>query len=145
MMLSNCYTQYVSQFGKCSSGHQTGKYVFHCNYKEKQCQRMFKILYIVLISHASKAVFKIFLVVHEQKTSRSTIWDQKRQRNQRSNCQKSWIIQKAKKFQKKTSISVSLTMPKPLTVWVTTNYGKFLKRWNTRPPPLPPEKPVCRS
>ena len=21
------------------------------------------------------------------------------------------------------------TMPKPLTVWITTNYGKFLKRW----------------
>ena len=20
-------------------------------------------------------------------------------------------------------------MPKPLTVWITTNYGKFLKRW----------------
>ena len=22
-----------------------------------------------------------------------------------------------------------LTMPKPLTVWITTNCGKFLKRW----------------
>ena len=22
-----------------------------------------------------------------------------------------------------------LTTPKPLTVWITTNYGKFLKRW----------------
>ena len=22
-----------------------------------------------------------------------------------------------------------LTMPKPLTMWITTNYGKFLKRW----------------
>ena len=29
----------------------------------------------------------------------------------------------------KTSISVLLTMPKPLTVWTTTNSGKFLKRW----------------
>ena len=28
----------------------------------------------------------------------------------------------------KTSISVLLTMPKPLTVWITTNCGKFLKR-----------------
>ena len=25
--------------------------------------------------------------------------------------------------------SALLTMPKPLTVWITTNYGKFLKRW----------------
>ena len=30
---------------------------------------------------------------------------------------------------RKTSTSALLTMPKPLTVWITTNYGKFLKRW----------------
>ena len=29
---------------------------------------------------------------------------------------------------RKTSTSASLTMPKPLTVWITTNYGKFFKR-----------------
>ena len=29
----------------------------------------------------------------------------------------------------KTSISALLTMPKPLTVWITANCGKFLKRW----------------
>ena len=30
---------------------------------------------------------------------------------------------------RKTSISVLLTMPKTLTVWITTNCGKFCKRW----------------
>jgi len=30
---------------------------------------------------------------------------------------------------RKISTSDLLTMPKPLTVWITTNYGKFLKRW----------------
>ena len=35
-----------------------------------------------------------------------------------------WIMEKAREFQKK-SISASLTTPKPLTVWVTTNCGKF--------------------
>ena len=30
---------------------------------------------------------------------------------------------------KKKSISALLTMPKPLTVWITTNCGKFWKRW----------------
>ena len=40
-----------------------------------------------------------------------------------------WIIEKAKDFQKKTSVSALLTMPKPLTVWITTNCGKFFKRW----------------
>ena len=29
---------------------------------------------------------------------------------------------------RKTSTSALLTMPKPLTVWITTNYRKFLKR-----------------
>ena len=37
-----------------------------------------------------------------------------------------WIIEKAREFQKK-SASALLTMPKPLTVWTTTNCGKFLK------------------
>ena len=30
---------------------------------------------------------------------------------------------------RKTSISALLTMPKTLTVWITTNSGKFLKKW----------------
>ena len=34
--------------------------------------------------------------------------------------------EKAREFQK-TSTSVSLTMLNPLTVWITTNCGKFLK------------------
>ena len=41
-----------------------------------------------------------------------------------------WIIKKAREFQKKkTSISALLTMTKPLTVWITTKCGEFLKRW----------------
>ena len=35
-----------------------------------------------------------------------------------------WIIEQEKEFQK-TSISALLTMPKPLTVWITINCGKF--------------------
>ena len=30
---------------------------------------------------------------------------------------------------KKKSTSALLSMPKPLTVWITTNCGKFFKRW----------------
>ena len=40
-----------------------------------------------------------------------------------------WIIEKARELKKKKSTSVSLTMLKPLTMWITTNCGKFLKRW----------------
>ena len=38
-----------------------------------------------------------------------------------------WIIEKAREFQKNIYSALS-TMPKPLTVWITTNCGKFLKR-----------------
>ena len=36
---------------------------------------------------------------------------------------------KKKDNSRKTSASVSLTMLKPLTVWITTNLGKLFKRW----------------
>ena len=39
-----------------------------------------------------------------------------------------WIMEKAREFQKKTSISALLAIPKPLTVWITINCGKFWKR-----------------
>ena len=36
-----------------------------------------------------------------------------------------WIMEKARELQKNTTISALLTMPKPLTVWITINCGKF--------------------
>ena len=36
---------------------------------------------------------------------------------------------KKQESSRKTSISALQTTPKPLTVWITTNCGKFLKRW----------------
>ena len=39
------------------------------------------------------------------------------------------VIEKARAFQRKTSVPTLLTMSKLLTVWITINCGKFLKRW----------------
>jgi len=36
---------------------------------------------------------------------------------------------KKQESSRETSISALLTMPKPLTVWITINCGKFWKRW----------------
>ena len=36
---------------------------------------------------------------------------------------------KKQESSRKASISALLTMPKPLTVWITVNSGKFWKRW----------------
>ena len=55
-----------------------------------------------------------------------------------------WIMEKAREFQKNIYFCF-LTMPKPLTVWITINCENSERDGNTRPPDLPLEKPVCRS
>ena len=49
---------------------------------------------------------------------------------------------KKQESSRKTSISDLLTMPKPLTVWVTTNCGKFWKRWKYQTT-LPASWEIC--
>ena len=52
-----------------------------------------------------------------------------------------WIIKKQENSGK-TSISALLTMPKPLTVWITTNCGEFFKRWEYQTT-LPASWEIC--
>jgi len=52
-----------------------------------------------------------------------------------------WIIEKAREFQK-TFTSALLTMPNPLTVWITTDCGNFFKRGEYQTTFMPPEKSV---
>ena len=66
--------------------------------------------------------------VCEPWTFRCLSWIYKRQRNRRSNCQHPLDHCKGKRVPEKTSISALLTMPKPLTVWITINCGKFWER-----------------
>ena len=40
-----------------------------------------------------------------------------------------WIMEKAREFQKNIYFCFIDYMPKPLTVWITINCGKFWKRW----------------
>ena len=51
---------------------------------------------------------------------------------------------KKQESSRKTSISVLLTMPKPLTVWITQTVENSERDGNTRPPDLPLEKSVCK-
>ena len=87
---------------------------------------------IALISHASKLMLKI-LQARLQQNIKCELPDVQAgfrkgrgTRDQIANIR--WIMDKAREFQK-TSISALLTMPKPLTVWITINCGKFFKRW----------------
>ena len=53
--------------------------------------------------------------------------------------------QKKQKNPRKTSTSASLTTLKPLTVWITTNSGKFLKRWEYQMTLPASWETLCRS
>ena len=46
---------------------------------------------------------------------------------------------------RKISISALLTMPMPLTVWITIKLENSERDGHTRPPELSLEKPACRS
>ena len=39
------------------------------------------------------------------------------------------LLSKKQESSRETSISALLTIPKPLTLWITTNCGKFLNSW----------------
>ena len=88
---------------------------------------------IALISHASEVMLKILQARLQQYVNHEIPDVQagfRKGRGTRDQIAKFlWIIKKAKEFQKKTSISALLTMPQPLTVWITINCGKFFKRW----------------
>ena len=87
---------------------------------------------IALISHASKVMLKILqarlqqYVNHELPDVHAGYRKGRGTRDQIANIH--WIIEKARSS-RKTSISALLTIPKPLTVWITINCGKFCKRW----------------
>ena len=122
-MLWKCYTQYVSKFGKLSSGHRTGEGQFSSQSQRKA---------IALISHASKAMLKILQTRLQQYVNHEFPDVQARFRKGRgTRVQIANIFWSSKKLEssRNTSISTLLTMPKPLTVWITKNCAKFLKRW----------------
>ena len=87
---------------------------------------------IALISHASKVMLKILQARLQQYMNRELPDVQagfrkgRRTRDQIANTR--WIMEAAREFQKNIYFC-SLTTLKPLTVWITTNCGKFFKRW----------------
>ena len=102
------------------------KVSFHSNPKERQCQRMLKLPHNCTHltrqqSNAQNSPSQAS-TIREPSTSRCSSWIQKKrnQGNQTANIH--WIIEKARQFQKNITISASLTMLKPLTVWITTNW-----------------------
>ena len=132
MMLWKCCTQYTSKFGKLSSGHRTEKGQFSGQSQRKAMPKNAQTTTQLHSSHTlvkkcskfSKPgfsnmwtvnfqMFKLVLEKAEEPEIKlpTSAGSQKKQENSR-----------------KTSTSALLTMPKPLTVWITINCGKFWKR-----------------
>ena len=85
---------------------------------------------IALISHTSKVLLKVLQARLQQYMNHELPDVQAEFRKGRGiKLATSTGSLKQQESSRKASTSDSFTMPQPLTVWITTNYGKFLKRW----------------
>ena len=86
---------------------------------------------IALISHASKVMLKILQARLQQRTMNYQMFKLALEKAEEPEIKLPTSIGSSKKQEsfRKTSLSALLTMPKPLTVWITINCGKFWKGW----------------
>ena len=133
MILWKCCTQYASKFRKLSSGHKTGKGQFSF---QSQRKAMPKNAQITAQLHSSHMLVKWCLKF--SKPGFSNTWTVNFQifklvleKAEEPEIQFLTSAGSSKKPEssRKISISALLTMPKPLTVWITINSGKSWKRW----------------
>ena len=133
MMLWKCYTQYVSKFGKLSSGHRTGKCQFSF---QSQRKAMPKNNQTTAQLHSSHTLVKWCLKFSKPGFSyKQTVNFQmfelvlKQAEQPEYKFPTSAGLRKTQESSRKTSISTLFTVPKLLTVWITITCGKFWKRW----------------
>ena len=133
MMLWKCCTQYGSKFGKLSSGHRTGKGQFSFQSQRKVIPKNVQTTTQLHLSHTvvkqcskfSKPGFNNTWTMNFQLFS----LDLEKAEEPEIKLPTSTGSWKKQESSRKTSISALLTMPKPLTVWITINCWKFWKRW----------------
>ena len=125
----NILLRYASTFGKLSSGHRTGKGQFIPIPKDGNAKELLHNCTHLTLLKILQARLQQY-VNHELTDAQVGIRKDRRTRDQITNI--CWIMKK-QESSRKTSISALLTMPKPLTVWVTTNCGKFFKKWGYQP------------
>ena len=132
MMLWKCCTQYASKLGKLSSGYRTGKGQFSFQSQRKAIPKNAQTTAQLYSSHTlvkqcskfskpgfsntwtmSFQMFKLVLEKAEPQFKLPT----------------SLASSKNQESSRNTSVSVLLTMQKPLTVWITIIPGTFLKQW----------------
>ena len=124
---------YATRFGKLSSSHRTenGQFSF-----QSQRKAMPKNAQTTIQLHSAHMLAKECSKF--SKPSFNSMWtmnfqmfklDLEKAEEPEIKLPTSTGLSKKQKSSRKTSISPLLSMPKPLTVWITTHYGKLLKRW----------------
>ena len=104
------------------------KVSFHSNPKKGNAKECSNYHTIALISHASKVMLKILqarlqqYMNHELQMLKLVLEKAEEPEIKLPISTGSW---KKQESSRKTSISALLTMPKPLTMWITINCGKF--------------------
>ena len=104
------------------------KVSFHFNLKERQCQKCSNDFTIALISHARKVMLKILQARLQQYVNCDFLLFKlvlEKAEEPEIKLPTSAGSSKKQESSRKTSISVLLTMPMLLTVWITRNYEKF--------------------
>ena len=129
--LLKCCTQDAHKFGKLSSGHRTGKGVFIPVPKKGSGKESSNYCTLALISHVTKVMVNILTV----RVSQYVKWEHpyvhagfrkgRGTRDQLANIR--WFRVKARVFQKNIYFCF-IDYAKDF-VWITTNCGKFFKRW----------------
>ena len=132
-MLWRCCTQYVSKFGKCCNGHGTGKGQFSFQSQRKAMPKNAQTTAQLYSSHTlSKVMLKIFQARLQQYVNvnfqmfKLVLEKAEEPEIKLPTSAGPW---KKQESSRKAYISALLTMPKPLTVWITINCGQFWKRW----------------
>ena len=128
-MLLKCCTQYASKSGKQPWPQDWKRFVFIPIPKKGNAKKCSNYHTIALISHASKVMLKILQARLQQYVNRElplmfklVLEKAEEPEIKLPTSGGSW--KKQESF-RKTSISALLTRPKPLTVWITINCGKF--------------------
>ena len=118
------------QTGKLSSGHRTGKGQFSFLSQRNAMPNNFQIILQLPWFHMLSRLWAKFLMLSFSRTWTENFQifrlDSEKADDHIANIH--WIIEKARELQKKIYFCL-IDSAKPLTVWITTTCGIFLKRW----------------
>ena len=132
-MLLKCCSLYARKFGKLSSSHQIQKGQFHSNPKAmpKNVQLTTHLHSFHMLARSCLKILQARLQHYTNQEIPDVQAGFRKSRGTRDQIANiCWVIEKARKFQKNTYFCfIDYTKA---VVWITTNCGKSLKRWENQ-------------